>query len=82
MPLVWSGPPDPADPAYRHLGRVVNLALHAAFYAAVNSGLWVIQGLRHPFGHLPLLSLGWAALLLVHVVVVVSRRPPVSSPSS
>ena len=79
MPLVWSGPPDPADPAYRHLGRLVNLALHGALYAAVNTGLWVLQGLRHPFAHLSLVSLGWAGLLLLHLAVVVSRRPRLSS---
>ena len=79
MPLVWSGHPDPADPAYRQLGRLVNLALHAAFFAAVNSGLWVLQGLRHPFSHLPLISLGWAALLLLHLAVVVGRRPRLST---
>lgn len=79
MPLVWSGPPDPQDPAYRHLGRLINLALHAALFAAVNSGLWVLQGLRHPFGQLSLVSLGWAAVLLLHLAIVIIRRPRLST---
>ena len=37
------------------------------------------QGLRHPFSHLPLISLGWAALLLLHLAVVVGRRPRLST---
>jgi hypothetical protein len=53
----------------------VNLTLHAALFAAVNSGLWFVQGLRHPWSHLGWLTIGWAALLLVHGSVVVLQRP-------
>jgi hypothetical protein len=44
-------------------------------FAAVNSGLWFVQGMRHPWPHLEWLTLPWAALLLVHVSVVVMQRP-------
>ena len=43
MPIRWYGPADPSDPTYRHFDRVVNLCLHAALFAAINSGLWVVQ---------------------------------------
>ena len=76
MPIRWYGPADPADPTYRHFERIVNFTLHAALYAAVNSGLWVVQELRHPRAHLNWLSLGWLAALLVHAGVVIALRPP------
>ena len=41
MPIRWYGPADPSNPTYRHFDRVVNLCLHAALFAAINSGLWV-----------------------------------------
>jgi hypothetical protein len=75
MPIRWYGPADPADPTYRHFERIVNLTLHGALFAAVNSGLWFVQGMRHPWEHLHWLTLAWALLLLVHVSVVVSLRP-------
>jgi len=75
MPIRWYGPADPTDPTYRHFERVVNLTLHAALFAALNSGLWFLQELRHPWTHLAWLSLGWGALLLVHGSVVVLLRP-------
>lgn len=75
MPIRWYGPADPDDPTYRHFERIVNLTLHAALFAAVNSGLWFVQGLRHPWSHLGWLTIVWAALLLVHGSVVVLQRP-------
>jgi hypothetical protein len=75
MPIRWYGPADPSDPTFRHFDRVVNLCLHAALFAAINSGLWVVQGLRHPWTHLAWFSLSWALLLVVHVSVVVRLRP-------
>jgi hypothetical protein len=75
MPIRWYGPADPADPTYRHFARIVNLTLHAMVFAAVNSGLWFLQGLRHPWPHLEWLTLPWAALLLVHASLVVVQRP-------
>ena len=75
MPIRWYGPADPADPTYRHFERIVNLTLHAALFAAVNSGLWVVEGLRHPWPHLEWLSLGRGLGLLIHATVVVLMRP-------
>jgi hypothetical protein len=75
MPIRWYGPADPNDPTYRHFERVVNLTLHGALFAALNSGLWFVQELRHPWSHLSWLSLGWGAALLVHASVVVLLRP-------
>jgi hypothetical protein len=75
MPIRWYGPANPADPTYRHFERIVNLTLHAALFSALNSGLWVVQELRHPWSHLNWFSLGWLALLLVHAGVVLALRP-------
>ena len=75
MPIRWYGPANPDDPRYRHFERIVNCTLHAALFAAVNSGLWVVEELRHPWEHLNWLTLGWLALLLVHGSVVVALRP-------
>jgi hypothetical protein len=75
MPIRWYGPADPDDPTYRHYARIVNLTLHAALFAAVNSGLWFVQGMRHPWSHLNWFTIAWAALLLLHGSVVVLQRP-------
>lgn len=70
MPIRWYGPADPADPTYRHFERVVNLCVHGGLFAAINSGLWFVQGLRHPFHHLGWLTMAWAAALLMHLLIV------------
>jgi len=44
-------------------------------FAALNSGLWFVQELRHPWPHLNWLTLGWGAALLVHGSVVLALRP-------
>jgi hypothetical protein len=75
MPIRWYGPADPADPTYRHFERIVNLTLHAMVFAALNSGLWVLQGLRHPWPHLKVLTIAWAGVLLIHASVVFRLRP-------
>ena len=49
MPIRWYGPADPDNPTYRHFERVVNLCLHAGLFAALNSGLWFVQEMRHPW---------------------------------
>ena len=79
MPIRWYGPADPEDPTYRHFARIVNLVLHAMAFAAVNSGLWFVENLRHPWPHLAWLTEAWGLLLLVELVSVVVRRPPASS---
>ena len=80
MPIRWYGPADPTEPTYRHFARIVNLTLHAMTFAAVNSGLWFVQEMRHPWPHLAWLTLGWCAALLLHGSVVVALRPAGGSP--
>ncbi len=75
MPIRWYGPANPEDPTYRHFDRIVNLTLHAGLFAAFNSGLWVVQNLRHPWTHLNWLTLTWLAMLVLHAGVVISMRP-------
>ena len=84
MPIRWYGPADPADPTYRHFERIVNLTLHGAVFAAVNSGLWFVQ--EHaaiPGGHLDLVDpgLGHPAPGAWHGGVErCGRRPPATMP--
>lgn len=80
MPIRWYGPADPTDPTYRHFARIVNVTLHAALFAAINSGLWVVQGIRHPWTHLERLTLAWLVVLVIHGSVVVLLRPRPQSP--
>lgn len=75
MPIRWYGPADPADPTYRHFARIVNLTLHAMLFAAINSGLWVVEGLRHPWAHLNVFTVAWLVILLLHASVVLWLRP-------
>lgn len=75
MPIRWYGPANPEDPRFRHFERIVNLTLHASLFAAINSGLWVVEELRHPWDHLNRFTLLWLLLLLLHGGVVLARRP-------
>ena len=59
--------------------RIVNLVLHAMAFAAVNSGLWFVQNLRHPWPHLAWLTEAWGVLVLAQLVSVVVRRPQAPS---
>ena len=61
MPIRWYGPANPEDPTYRHFERIVNLTLHAALFAALNSGLWLVQEMRHPLAPPELAQLGLAS---------------------
>lgn len=79
MPIRWYGPADPEDPIYRHFARIVNLVLHAMAFAAVNSGLWFVQNMRHPWPHLAWLTEAWGVLVLAQLVSVVVRRPQAPS---
>jgi hypothetical protein len=79
MPIRWYGPANPEDPTYQHFNRIVNLVLHAMVFAAINSGLWFVQGMRHPFTNLAWLTGSWSALLLVQLIRVVVQRPQASS---
>ena len=77
MPIRWYGPADPNDPIYRHFERIVNLCLHAAVFAAFNSGAWFLQQMRHPLqaGTLPLITGIWFSILAIQLAVVIARRP-------
>ena len=75
MPIRWYGPANPSDPTYRHFERVVNLTLHAGVFAAVNSGLWFVEGIRHLWNNLGWLTGAWFLALLIHLTVVVVQRP-------
>ena len=79
MPIRWYGPANPDDPTYRHFSRIVNLVLHAMVFAAVNSGLWFVQNLRHPWPHLAWLTEACGVLVLAQLVSVVVRRPQAPS---
>ena len=75
MPIRWYGTGDNTDPRYRHFSRIVNFTLHAGAFAAVNSGLWFVQSMLHPWNHLDLFTEIWFAALLIHLGVVLKRRP-------
>ena len=75
MPLRWYGNGDPKDPVYLHFSRIVNLTIHAAAFAALNSGLWFFQQLRHPWQYLNAFTSVWLVLLLLHLLFVIVRRP-------
>jgi len=75
MPIRWYGSGNPNDPIYKHFSRVVNLILHAMGFAAINSGLWFWQQMRHPWPHLSWFSETWLAVLFLHLLFVVFLRP-------
>ena len=75
MPIRWYGTGDNTDPRYRHFSRIVNFTLHAGAFAAVNSGLWFVQSMRHPWNHLDLFTELWLAALVIHLIVVLIQRP-------
>ena len=75
MPIRWYGNGDNTDPRYRHYSRIVNFTLHAGAFAAVNSGLWFVQSMRHPWNHLDLFTELWLAALVIHLIVVLKQRP-------
>jgi hypothetical protein len=81
MPIRWYGPANPEDPTYRHFNRIVNLVLHAMVFAALNSGLWFVQGMRQPWPHLAWLTEAWAVVLALHLLTVLLRRPRPDAPS-
>ena len=75
MPIRWYGPANPDDPTYRHFERIVNLCLHAGVFAAINSGVWFVQEMRHPWQGLPWFTGVWLSALLIHLSIVVIKRP-------
>ncbi len=79
MPIKWYGTANKSDPTYKHFERIVNFTLHAMGFAALNSGLWFIQKLRHPWEHLNWFTDAWLVVLIAHLVFVISRKPTDSS---
>ncbi len=75
MPIRWYGPANPEDPTYNHFSRIVNLTLHSMGFAAVNSCLWFIQQIRHPWPRLNFFTEFWLLALLAHFAIVVVLRP-------
>ena len=75
MPIRWYGPADSSDPTYRHFERIVNLCLHGMLFAAVNSGLWFIQEIRHPWPWLAWITGIWFAGWIANLCVVIVLRP-------
>ena len=75
MPIKWYGTGDQTDPLYLHFSRIVNLTIHTMVFAAINSGLWFIQQIRHPWQNLQLITLIWLVFLSFHLVFVVLNRP-------
>jgi uncharacterized membrane protein YjdF len=57
----------------------VNLVLHTMVFAALNSGLWFVQSMRHPFNHLTWLTEAWALVLVIQLISVVAQRPQTPS---
>ncbi len=82
MPIRWYGPADPDDPTYRHFERVVNLTVHAMVFAALNSGLWFVQEMRHPWQGLQWITVLWLAALVLHLIVVIAQRPKPTADAS
>lgn len=71
MPPRWPRKPDPQDPAYRRLEDRINFAVHIAFFAAVNSGLWFFKLFwQQDWPGLIWLSGAWGLLLFSHGVYV------------
>ncbi len=75
MPIRWYGTGDQTDPTYLHFSRIVNFTIHAMAFAALNSGLWFVQQIRHPWINLKWLSGFWLVLLIIHLVFVIAKRP-------
>ena len=75
MPLRWYGNGDPTDPLYLHFSRIVNLTIHAMAFSAVNTGLWLVQEIRHPWQNLQWFSGIWLVFLFSHLSFVIFRRP-------
>ena len=71
MPPRWPRKPDRNDPAYRRLEDRINFALHVAFFAATNSGMWFFHTFNPDL--LPWVgwfTLGWLAILVSHAVYI------------
>ena len=72
MPPRWPREPDREnDPEYRKLEDIINFALHVAFYAAVNSGVWFFHNFNHPDWNWAIpFSLIWGGVLIGHLIYI------------
>ncbi len=71
MPPRWPRKPDRNDPEYRLLEDRINFALHVAFFAACNSGLWFFDTLKQ--AHWPWakwVTLTWLGVLVLHGIFI------------
>ncbi len=75
MPIRWYGTGDKSDPVYLHFSRIVNLTIHFMLFAAINSGLWVVEKIKHPWPELNLFTIAWLSLLLCHLLFVIIKKP-------
>ncbi len=70
-----SRPPDPSDPEYQSLERRINLALHIAIFAVVNSGVWFWRSLHYADWQWTIwLTSLWALVILIHGIWVFSKE--------
>ncbi len=79
MPLRWYGNGDLSDPTYLHFSRIVNFTIHFMAFAAVNSGLWFIQQINHPWSNLKPFTLIWLVLIILNLLFVILKRPSSSN---
>ncbi len=71
MPPRWPRKPDPSDPAYRRLEDRINFAVHAAAFAATNSGVWFFKLFLEQAWSWPVYLTGaWGLGLLAHGVYI------------
>jgi hypothetical protein len=71
MPSRWSRKPDRKDHDYRRLDDIMNFAVHVAFFAASNSGLWFFNlFLDRHWIWAAWVTEGWGAILLAHALYV------------
>ena len=75
MPIRWYGTGDKTDPVYLHFSRIVNFTIHFMAFAAVNSGLWLVEKIKHPWSELQYFSVFWLVMLLLHLIFVISKKP-------
>ena len=75
MPLRWYGNGDPTDPIYLHYSRIVNFTIHFMAFAALNTGLWLAEQIRHDLPQLKFFTAIWIVGLVSHLIFVLLKRP-------
>ncbi|MDB9311974.1 2TM domain-containing protein [Spirulina sp. CS-785/01] len=74
MPPRWPRQPDrKTDPAFRRLDDRMNFAVHVAFFAACNSGIWFVSQFQQAEWTWPIwVTGGWGGILLLHLIYIVA----------